>query len=185
LGSGGKRGSEIQTSKEERGSHVTPSLLYGACYGGLVLWAVAAVMPGQPIGITDKISQVCETPVEVRDSTGIRLECVEGGRFRQCGEILAGDALVVSERSCRVVEAGMGGAFRLASGLSLDINRATVEHLQLLDGVGSVLAQAVIAHRLLAGPFESLDELLEVRGVGPGMLRRIGRFLTVGADKSR
>jgi competence protein ComEA len=48
----------------------------------------------------------------------------------------------------------------------LDLNRATAEELQGLPGIGPVLAQRVIAQRTTHGPFHTVDDLRDVKGIG-------------------
>jgi len=48
----------------------------------------------------------------------------------------------------------------------VDINHATVEQLVELDGIGSVYAQRIVDYREQNGPFESLDQLTDVNGIG-------------------
>lgn len=54
----------------------------------------------------------------------------------------------------------------------IDVNRASSEELQTLDGIGPVLAERIIESRLKA-PFRSVDELERVRGIGPKTLQRL------------
>ncbi|MBA6327429.1 helix-hairpin-helix domain-containing protein [Colwellia sp. MB02u-6] len=49
---------------------------------------------------------------------------------------------------------------------AIDINKAGMETLALLKGVGAKRAKAIIAYRELNGEFKSLDDLKNVRGVG-------------------
>jgi len=59
----------------------------------------------------------------------------------------------------------------------IDLNRADVEVLQTVRGIGPKLAGAIIAYRRNHGPFRSLDELLQVKGIGPAKLANLnGRF---------
>ena len=57
--------------------------------------------------------------------------------------------------------------------LPININTATEKMLmQALDGIGQKKAQAIIAYRTENGPFTSVDQLNDVKGIGPGTLSR-------------
>ena len=64
----------------------------------------------------------------------------------------------------------------------VDINSATAEELQQLMGVGPVLAQAIVDYRAEHGPFVSVDELLEVSGIGEAKLEGIRNDITLGEE---
>ena len=53
----------------------------------------------------------------------------------------------------------------------VDVNKADIETLSLLKGVGEKKAQAIIAYRELHGDFNSVDDLLNVKGIGEQMLQ--------------
>lgn len=55
----------------------------------------------------------------------------------------------------------------------VDINSATWVELMLLDGIGEQLARRIVADRAQQGPFQSVDDLERVRGIGPKTLARI------------
>ena len=56
---------------------------------------------------------------------------------------------------------------------SLNINTATAEQLQAgLVGIGAVKAQAIVEYREEHGPFASVEELLEVKGIGAATLEK-------------
>ncbi len=52
----------------------------------------------------------------------------------------------------------------------ININTADVDELQSLPGIGEVLAQRIIERRESVGPYGSVEELLEVKGIGPSKL---------------
>ncbi|MCR8935511.1 MULTISPECIES: ComEA family DNA-binding protein [unclassified Pseudomonas] len=55
----------------------------------------------------------------------------------------------------------------------VDLNGADAATLQKeLAGVGEAKAQAIVAYRDVNGPFSSVDELLEVKGIGKAILDR-------------
>jgi competence protein ComEA len=63
----------------------------------------------------------------------------------------------------------------------IDINRAGLKELILLPAIGETKARAILAHRADKGPYESLQELLEVRGIGPKTLEKLKELVTVVA----
>src|SRR5215218_8906365 len=56
-----------------------------------------------------------------------------------------------------------GGA---APGVPLDLNTATVEQLDELDGIGPAIAQQIVGYREANGGFGSVEELDQVPGIG-------------------
>ncbi len=62
----------------------------------------------------------------------------------------------------------------------IDLNLADPEVLQSVKGIGPKLAGAIVGYRLSHGPFHSLDELLNIRGVGPAKLAKLRGQLRVG-----
>ncbi len=55
----------------------------------------------------------------------------------------------------------------------ISLNRADAATLETLPGVGPVIAERIVAHRDSNGPFESVDDLLEVPGIGEAKLASI------------
>lgn len=60
-----------------------------------------------------------------------------------------------------------------ASNLTFDLNTADVSVMQELPGVGPVLAARIVAFRDDHGPFESIEALLDVPGIGESKLASI------------
>jgi competence protein ComEA len=69
---------------------------------------------------------------------------------------------------------GAGGAGGL-----INVNSASAAQLEELPGVGPATAEAIIAHRDQNGPFASVDELLDVRGIGEAKLEQLRDLATV------
>ena len=65
-------------------------------------------------------------------------------------------------------------------GAPIDINTATVEELTELKKVGVKTAERIVAYRQAHGPFETVAELKEVKGVGDKILMLNKDRLTVG-----
>jgi competence protein ComEA len=62
----------------------------------------------------------------------------------------------------------------------VDLNTADVAELERLPGIGPSTAQAIVDHRDANGPFRSVDDLLDVRGIGPAKLEALRAVATVG-----
>jgi competence protein ComEA len=60
----------------------------------------------------------------------------------------------------------------------VDIDRATVEELDALPGIGPALAGRIIADREANGPFGSMAALEEVKGIGPSLAARLAPRVT-------
>ena len=52
----------------------------------------------------------------------------------------------------------------------ISLNHASVAELSVLKGVGRKKAEAIVAYRDTHGQFESLEELLRVKGIGDAIL---------------
>ncbi|MDX6675557.1 MAG: competence protein ComEA [Solirubrobacteraceae bacterium] len=62
--------------------------------------------------------------------------------------------------------AGPAGGTAAAPGRPLNLNTATPEQLDQLDGVGPATAQKIVAYRQAHGGFRSVSELDQVPGIG-------------------
>lgn len=67
----------------------------------------------------------------------------------------------------------------------LDLNRATVDELEALQGIGAVLAQRVIAFRESAGQFRTIDDLRGVKGIGAKKFDRLKSLVTVSTRETQ
>lgn len=66
-----------------------------------------------------------------------------------------------------------------AAPATINLNTASAEELQLLDGVGPVLAQRIVEDRMRRGPFRTVEEWTRVSGIGPVVLKKNRHRLTV------
>jgi competence protein ComEA len=64
-------------------------------------------------------------------------------------------------------------------GALVNVNVATTTELETLPGIGEVIAQAIVDHRTENGPFATVDQLLDVTGIGDATLENIRELVTV------
>ena len=62
----------------------------------------------------------------------------------------------------------------------VDINTAGLDELQRLTGIGPALAQRIIDYREEHGPFRTVEELLEVKGIGEATLAKFREDAVAG-----
>ncbi|WP_372903013.1 ComEA family DNA-binding protein [Rhodohalobacter sp.] len=69
----------------------------------------------------------------------------------------------------------------------LNVNRAGIDELLQVPGMNFRLAQSIVEYRNREAPFEELDDLIDVSGIGQATLNRIRPYLTVsrGLDRGR
>lgn len=67
----------------------------------------------------------------------------------------------------------------VGTAVQININTASREQLESLPGIGAVKAQNIINYRLQNGPFQNIDNLLEVSGIGDKTLEGIKDLITV------
>lgn len=61
----------------------------------------------------------------------------------------------------------------------ININSASATDLEALPGIGEVLAQRIVDYRTQNGPFGTVDDLLDVSGIGDAILAEIRDLVTV------
>jgi competence protein ComEA len=66
----------------------------------------------------------------------------------------------------------------------VDLNRADAKTLESLPGIGAVLAKRVLDHRASIGRFQTVEDLLAVKGIGPKTLERIRPFVMISDQDS-
>jgi competence protein ComEA len=65
-------------------------------------------------------------------------------------------------------------------GGKVNINTATAEELDTLPGIGPAFAQRIIEYREANGPFESIEGIINVSGIGDATFEKIKDRITVG-----
>jgi competence protein ComEA len=66
---------------------------------------------------------------------------------------------------------------------ALNLNTADAETLQVLPGIGPALAERIVAYRWEHGPFQTVEDLLRVPGIGPKRWERIRHAIRVAEEE--
>jgi len=90
---------------------------------------------------------------------------------------------LISLKSCILLLFLSGSMCSYASGSLVNVNLAPATELaKNLPGIGPAKAQAIVQYREQHGPFESVDSLVNVKGIGPGILAKIKALVIVGSS---
>ena len=89
-----------------------------------------------------------------------------------------GIQILVPRQGETVAPPASGGAAAGVAGL-INVNTATPTELEELPDVGEVIAQAIVDYRTENGPFTSVDQLLDVSGIGDATLENIRELVTL------
>ncbi len=88
-------------------------------------------------------------------------------------------ARTVKDGSTVLIPAFGSGPQPASAADRFDLNGADAAAYETLPGIGPVLAQRIVAYRDEHGPFESLEDLLDVPGIGESKLSEIRVALNV------
>ena len=137
---------------------------------------------------SENFSRLFESPEPAAQTTGIQDASMPiprraAGPFQRCGAVLRrplagallGVAATLAVPYAMAAESpeDVRSPVEQAQAASVNINTASVEELaQNLTGVGGSKAEAIVRYREQFGPFESVEELAEVTGIGSSTVER-------------
>mgnify|MGYP003563427949 FL=1 len=61
---------------------------------------------------------------------------------------------------------------QLSNAAKINLNQANVVQLQELSGIGLKKAEAIIAYRQKNGKFQNIEQLQQVKGIGPALFAK-------------
>lgn len=93
--------------------------------------------------------------------------------LNQAQLLVDGQQIHVPARPEAPAHDGAPEAQPLAGSGLVSLNSADVTELTTLDGVGEATAQAIIDHRTSAGGFTAIEQLQEVKGIGPAKFEQL------------
>ena len=158
--------------------------------------AVAAVLAGAGLGASSRAPRdparslqvattASETLIDVHVAGWVRspgvVQLPEGSIVADAVEAAGGFRIGADSHTLNLAAPLAGGDQVYVSGPGQDspgptddgkiaVNRATASELEKLPGVGPVLAERIVAYRDVNGPFQQVEDLLDVPGIGESKL---------------
>jgi comEA protein len=117
----------------------------------------------------------------------------DGGGYPCAIDGLPGSSAGMGGNAENILSAGMGsfkssaksgkssGGKKSVPARPVDLNTASEKALLSLPGVGPSTAKAILAHRAASGGFRAVDDILQVKGIGPKKLEAMRPYLRVAA----
>jgi competence protein ComEA len=105
--------------------------------------------------------------------------------MRSCSQLVTALVLVFALASVAPAAAAPGAAPKAAASEArpIDLNTADTAALESVPGIGKSLSHRIVAFREKNGPFQSVDDLLKVQGVGEKSIQKLRPYLTVAKGK--
>ncbi len=95
------------------------------------------------------------------------------------GVVRFGDRVSCDTARYRVTIGDMSASARLALGMPIDLNKATLEELVLIPGIGRKTASKIVRFREEKGAFPEVDVLKRIEGLGEKKYDRIKGYLSI------
>jgi competence protein ComEA len=106
----------------------------------------------------------------VQEAGGLR-GSVDTSTLNMARVLTDGEQILVGVEPVAAASSAGGGP--AGPGARISLGTATLEQLDTLPGIGPVTAQAILDHRAEHGTFTSVDDLLDVKGIGEATLADI------------
>ena len=161
-----------------RNEHGTVALGAGLFAGLAALWIGGGALELALAAPTSIAPLDCHFPIETVEHGLSRLPCEPAPVLSTCGTLAAGDQARLVKQHCHLNSGGMQARMRLVAGLPLLLNELSAQDLALLDGIGPSLSSAIVEYRDRMGPFDDIDDLLAVRGIGKKRVNGLRRHLS-------
>ena len=82
-----------------------------------------------------------------------------------------------------VIAFAFAGIVQAADSKKVDLNKATIEELVQLKGIGKKYAERIIEYREQNGKFTKTEDIMNVKGIGQKKFEAIKEYIFVKADK--
>lgn len=108
--------------------------------------------------------------IDAVDATGGLSPDADRSLINLSTRIHDGQVIVVPTRPSSSEETGSG---------LININSASIDQLKELPGIGDVLAQRIVTYREINGPYQTVEDLVNVEGISESLVESLRPLITV------
>jgi competence protein ComEA len=87
---------------------------------------------------------------------------------------------VVIDSGCKIIIREMDNAIKLALNIPININKATLDDLMLIPGIGEKTALQIVQFREKSGKFRILEDLMKIRGIKEKKFAKLKKYFFAG-----
>jgi comEA protein len=98
--------------------------------------------------------------------------------FRKQAAVI--DSFVEQQQSVLLLSSPIRQSKQDSSLLLININTASVDELVKLPNIGPVIATRIVEYRDRHGPFQNIEQLTRVRGIGPKKIISLKPYIQIG-----
>jgi competence protein ComEA len=117
--------------------------------------------------------------IDALESAGGPKRGAELSALNLAAPLADGQQVLVPRSAPASPSGGVAAEMGAAATALVNVNTATAEELETLPGIGEVLAATIVQYREEHGPFTSVDQLVDVSGIGEVTLEEIRDLVTV------
>ncbi|MBW1887493.1 MAG: helix-hairpin-helix domain-containing protein [Deltaproteobacteria bacterium] len=101
-------------------------------------------------------------------------------KFSDC-TFSSGARIVVKNvaHGCKFSQSEMSGFYKMTLGIPISLNKESEKGLTALPWIGTELAQAIVRERSKKGGFKHMNEIMDIRGIGPRLYKKIRPYVTL------
>ena len=99
-------------------------------------------------------------------------------KFSQCS-FSSGTRIIFknSAHGCKFSQSEISAFYKITLGIPISLNNEREQGLTAIPCIGKELAQSIVKERSKRGGFKTMDEIMDIRGIGPRLLKKIQPYV--------
>jgi comEA protein len=149
---------------------------------GVLSW-IKGILPGPVSPFSQETYKEVEAVFKARAEQALKEDSIRLARFHHPEAFLANAAKKDSVKAAKkdsikaARQAGKKSKTKPQQHFPISLNTADAALLESIPGIGPKIASEIVLYRTQKGPFLSIEELLNIRGIGPKTLEKLKPYV--------